>query len=423
MCALAVFLLCSLANAANAIKIDDTKLKEELKGQQGALGLAYSEVDVIERELGVDLSALDAKSAFIVVGEGLTAPEKASLALSKTNSPKLFANSRSASDTSIAEVEKSNKLVILIGGPSQNSITQKFYDQELFNKKRHEFLNQIVVATGKSKAGAKLLVVSDKRGYSNIARKAASYSPLSLCIPLSWVPVVASMIGAFLTSVVHTLWSLGQTYFESVLSDRKKSKMKITHTQFQVAGVKAREVLAVIASSFILGAAIAWTYAGPSWEFLGLLFLNVFICLVGGFSHEVIHWTMGRMLKIETEYHFWLSGALTTLFSAFLGNAFGLQGFLLDEVKEGTPKWKLGLMKLASPVFSCFVMIVFAAVNFFLPNTVFQMVYSVAGVLAMAEILPFKPMDGHDVRKWNILIWLIAFGFISASFLLVNFVV
>jgi hypothetical protein len=182
-----------------------------------------------------------------------------------------------------------------------------------------------------------------------------------------------------------------------------------------------REALSVIASAFVLGIAITWTYAGPTWDFLWLLILNVIVCLLAGFSHEATHWIMGRLMGVETEYRFWPSGSIATLFTAFLGNPFGLQGFLMDEPKEGTPKWKVGLMKLASPLVSTAIMVAFAAVNFFVPNVAFQMVYSIAGVVAMAEMLPFKPMDGYDIRRWSIIVWLLSFLGISAAYVSVNF--
>jgi hypothetical protein len=426
---LAVFLVfsiaaCHVSAAKEPIRlVSEDRVKENLKNQSGALGLAMAEIDAVEKELDVDLSALDAKSAWVIVGDQLNGPEEATLALAKANSPKLFENSASASKVRLDDVKKSDKLVILIGGPAQNSIANGLDDEGVFTGKRHEYMNQMVIATGRTNEGAKVVVLSDKRGFVNLPRKAAAYSPLALCLPLQLVPVAASLIGAAITSVLHPIISLVQAYLENAIAERRKKKMRITDARFKFAGIKAREVLSIAAAAFILGAAMTWTFAGPTWDFLWLMPVNMFICLVAGFSHEAVHWASAKLLKVDAEYKFWFFGSVTTLFSALMGNAFGLQGFLLDEAKEGTPKWKVGVMKLASPVFSAAVMVFFAAVNFFFPHVFFQMVYSTSGVLAMAEMLPFKPMDGYDIRRWSIIVWFAAFAAISACFVAVSFVI
>ncbi|MFH0861996.1 MAG: hypothetical protein V1875_03100 [Candidatus Altiarchaeota archaeon] len=420
-------LLSSFAIAATSkapIKlVDGDKLEEDLKNSGGPLGEIMTALSAVEDELGADFSTLDQKSAWVITGEELNGPERAALEAAKANSPKMFAGSVSASEVSLPDVKKSAKLVVLIGGPAQNSISRQLADEGILSKDRHEYLNQIVIVTGKSPAGGKFVVLSDKRGFVNMPRKAAAYSPLALCLPLQLVPVVASMFGALLASIITPLANLAQTYVENVIAERTKSKMAISHAKYKFAGIKAREVFAVVMASVVLALAISWTFAGPTWDLLWLLPLNVFVCLVAGFSHESVHWAAGRALKIETEYRFWLSGSLSTIFSAFLGNAFGLQGFLLDEVKEATPKWKVALMKISAPLFSAAVMVFFAAVNFFVPHTVFQMIYSISGVLAMAEMLPFKPMDGYEIRKWNILAWFVVFSGVGVLFLAANFII
>jgi hypothetical protein len=283
---------------------------------------------------------------------------------------------------------------------------------------------------------AKFVVLSEKKGAKifhseNVTswikappmqRKAVTYSPLNGFVPERWIPIVASALGALIVSVLHLVANLFKSFVESKISDKAKAKHKITHTPYKLFGIKLRELLSVFAAALVLGLSVSWTFAGPTPDFVWLLMLNVFICVLAGLSHEIIHWGMGRVLHIETEYRFWPSGSLMTIITAVLGNSFGLQGFLLDEVPEGTPKWKLGLMKLAAPLFSAFLMCGCAALNLFWPNVIFQMIFNVGGILAMAEILPFKPMDGYDVRKWNFWVWLAAFLFIFVSFTLVSFI-
>jgi hypothetical protein len=284
----------------------------------------------------------------------------------------------------------------------------------------------------------KFIVLSEKKGVEKfhvnqtkyvtifnmpekVERKATAYSPLAYFVPEKFIPIVASAIGAFLISLVHQFISLGQSYVENVISNRKRQKMKIKDEAVRVVGIKVREVFSVTAAAFILGAAISWTFAGPSSDFIWLMGLNVIICLVAGISHEGVHRVVGKILGIKSEYVFWFSGSLMTIVTAILGNAFGLQGFLLDEAEEGTPHWKMGLMKISAPLFSLAMLVLFGVANIINPNVIFQMICSISGMMAMADIIPFKPMDGYDVRKWNFFVWLGAFVLIGTTFTMVSF--
>lgn len=371
----------------------------------------------IEAELEINLSATNPKTAILVVGDSLSSTEKTGLSVFQSRYQKFLPEPTPASKANMTQIVKSGRIVVLVGGPSQNKATNQLQESGALNGKNREYANQLVITTAKNNYGTKFIVVSDKRGFVNLPRKAAEYSPLALCLPLQWVPVVASAIGAILVSIMNVV----KAYIESFIADKAKKGKTIGKAR-KIIGIKPREVISIAAAAFVLGLSVSWTFAGPTFNFLWLLILNTLICLFAGLSHEIIHWLMGRILGIKTEYRLWISGSVTTIFTAILGNSFGLQGFLLEDIKEGTARWKVGLMKLASPYFSTAVMILFATINFFLPHVAFQMVYSIASVLAMADILPFSPMDGHEIRKWNIFVWLASFTFITASFVFVNFI-
>ena len=419
---LIILLFCLASHTVSAAKQAQSQGAINSMPGESALYALESEAEAIQSELQLNLSALDPKSTLVVAGDSMSAPEKAGLAFVQSRTGSIFSNAVAASKTNFSAIEKSGKVVILVGGPSQNRITAEFSEKGMLSAKKHEFANQFTITTGKTKYGTKIIVVSDKRGFVNLPRKAAQYSPLALCLPLQWIPVVASAIGAILASIISPLINLLKAYIEAFLADKGKKGKHIDEKAVKVAGIKIREVISVMVAAFVLGLSTSWTFAGPTFDFVWLLILNTIICLFAGLSHELIHLTMGRLLKIKTEYRFWPAGSAATMLTAILGNSFGLQGFLLEKVEEGAAKWKLGVMKLASPLFSTAVMIFFAIVNFFFPHVAFQMVYTIAGVLAMADILPFAPMDGHEIRKWNIFVWLITFAVISCSFVFVNFI-
>ncbi|MDD5112344.1 MAG: hypothetical protein PHG85_07355 [Candidatus Altiarchaeota archaeon] len=404
------------------------------------------------REMGIDPDKAELNLTVIIVGENLDSTEKGTLAYVYTQIPELRANAIPASELSfedvdnttrlfiiaklpleriitdgssktgaasksLGEIDPKARLIILAGGPSQNTLASRFIEEGRLGVDQKEVLNQLVSMNGSTGDGARLIIISDKRGFANLPRKAAEYSPLARFFAVEWIPLIASLFGAAFVVLISVL----KAYVEALILDRGKKGRKIQRNTLKIFRIKVREVLAILAAASVLGAAMSWTYAGPSASFIWLFLLNLVLCLIAGLSHEFIHWLMGRLLKVETEYHFWISGSMATILSAFLGNSFGLQGFLIDEIDESVAKWKVGLIKLASPIFSAAVMISSGLINLFLPHVVFQMTYSIAGILAMADILPVKPMDGYDVRRWSLPVWLLAFLFISASFIIVNF--
>ena len=134
-----------------------------------------------------------------------------------------------------------------------------------------------------------------------------------------------------------------------------------------------------------------------------------------------MHRIFAFAFKIKVEYALWPAGSVMTIVSAYLGNAFSVQGFLVEEIPENTKKWKVGLMKLSAPLFSAFVMIFFAVLNVFFPSRIFQSIYSVSAVLAMLEMLPFRGLDGRDVKEWNVFVWAFFFIMVAGAYSVVTF--
>jgi len=102
-------------------------------------------------------------------------------------------------------------------------------------------------------------------------------------------------------------------------------------------------------------------------------------------------------------------------------NSTGVQGFLKDKPNETLSKWKYGIIKLAGPLLSITIAGTFAGLYLNKPNVTYQMIYTTASILAMAEIMPVKGLDGYDVREWSRWIYFIAFAVIAVIFFAMNF--
>jgi hypothetical protein len=340
-----------------------------------------------------------------------------------TKDVKLNVKQVSEKDTSLEKLQKEALLLILVGGPSHNNITRAVYEGGYITNESSRFTGQLIVGSGKLPTGTSVMVLrhnvrNEPAPGESLKREAVKYSPLAPYIAEEYIPIVATGIGMFLMSIVN----LAKAMIESMTGEIGKKRFIFGHKGRRIYGVSVRETLALIGAALVLGFAVTWTFAGPTQKFFDLFFLNSAICLVAGLSHDLIHRTLGRLFKIRLEYRFWYAGSFITILTAFLGNSFGMQGFLLEKPDEKISKWKYGIMKLAAPIFSIAIAGLFASLYLDKPAVLYQMIYTSASILALAEIMPVKGLDGYDIREWNRWLHAACFMGISAVFFAINFV-
>ncbi len=356
----------------------------------------------------------------IVPGSGINIGERSLLEMSKAENAWLArAKEGNDSNATFSSISAGNyPLVILVGGTEQNEITRQAVAAGWFNQ-TDTVEGGYVVKTGKLPSGTVVVAVSDKLGFEegNPQRESVAYSPLGAIMPKEYVPAAATGISLLLLALMN----LGRTVFEFKALDIGRKGKNIGEGAVMYRGLNITEMAAILGASLILGISISWQYFGA--DFLGWLAINTIICLVGAIIHEVTHRVFAHYFNIKMEYRFWSAGSLLTLVSSYLGNAFSIQGFILEDIPAETPKWKVGLMKLSAPLVSTFIMVFFAFLHYSSPSPIYKIVYTTSALWAMAEILPFGSLDGKDIRDWSHTVWFLAFSFISISYIAVTFLI
>ncbi|MEW6722628.1 MAG: hypothetical protein AB1324_05180, partial [Candidatus Micrarchaeota archaeon] len=211
------------------------------------------------------------------------------------------------------------------------------------------------------------------------------------------------------------------TVFEFKALDIGRKGKKVGEGASFYRGMNVTEMGAIAGASVVLGLSISWQFFGG--DFLRWFLINTLVCLGAAILHEITHRIFAHFFKIKMEYRFWPAGSALTLISSYLGNAFSIQGFILEEIPPDTPKWKAGVMKLSAPLVSAAVMVIFALVYSSTYEPVYKIIYSTSALWAMAEILPFGSLDGKDVKEWSHTVWFLAFLFISAGYIWATFFV
>ncbi|MFH1721402.1 MAG: hypothetical protein ABH950_02220 [Candidatus Altiarchaeota archaeon] len=374
---------------------------------------------------------------FFVSGSGMDAVERGVLDLLSSEylgmSPQFEARStidvnvsfrevkvyhRDDSLETLAEINKIRGIVFLFGGPENNNLSGYFSNRSVFTNDSSFFYQQLHVWQGKTERGSSVIMVEHVKTQMSLSRAATRYSPLQGIVPDEYIPAVAVGTGVllfYLLSVLQTVYE-----FKALDIGRRKKKMLHKKTKIWFFSVNLHEMLALLGASLVLGGAVTWTFHGPVSGFILKWMINSGLALFAALSHEIGHRLLGHFFGIKIEYKFWWSGSAITLLTGYLGHGFGIQGFLMEEVPPGTAKWKHGLAKLGAPLLSIAITIAFAYAYYLNPMPILQTIYITSSLWAMAEILPFKSLDGSDIRRWNHYIWAAAFLFIASVFVTVN---
>jgi hypothetical protein len=314
----------------------------------------------------------------------------------------------------LEDLKRDGVFFMVIGGEKNNKIAKYLIEQGYVNDSgKNAVFNQLKGAIPNSTG----FVIIDYDSPMKLERKAVETSPLAKYIDEAYIPAASTGIGILLFALTQIIKTVVE--FKALHFGRRRERLYTN--QFKILGIRVVEVASVVGASTVLGLGVTWTLLGRDIQ-LPILLRNIGICLFAALSHEVSHRVVGRMFKIHIEYHFWPAGSFITLLTGFLGNSFGIQGFLMEEIKGEVAAWKKGLTKLAAPVFSTCIMIFFAYLNYRNPSELFQTIYTTASLWAIAEILPFEHLDGHEINQWSKLAWKISFLFVGGSYVFITFI-
>lgn len=347
----------------------------------------------------------------IVMGKGADLIERGAMEAIKASNPSLLKSEQVDEPADFA----GHLAVILVGGPEHNSMTK----ETLPGLNNSLDMGYGITAFYGQINGTVVVAVADEQSFheSKELQGGLAYSPLAGLVPEGMETAAATTLSLLILALINIL----RTVFEFKALDYGRKGKKVGEGAVMLMGVNLSEMGALISASTVLGISISWQFFGPTMDFLNFIIINSMVCLMAALIHEITHRVVGRKFGIKVEYRFWKAGSALTLLSSYLGNAFSIQGFVLEEVEEGTEKWKVGLMKLSAPIVSALCMIGFAALFIFLRDPLLKTAYLTSSLWAMAEILPFRSLDGADIKKWNFGIWLGAFAFIAVSYVLVIF--
>jgi Zn-dependent protease len=204
---------------------------------------------------------------------------------------------------------------------------------------------------------------------------------------------------------------LGENFSERLTDfEIERRALSIGLNQKPFLGVIQFEVVVGVAGSLLFGLASLIAYRAPfSLDSIAIYFIAAGVAIM---VHEVAHWYAARRLKKATEIQFWGLGTVIMFLTGWLsGNVFGQPCRTMIEGVHEMEGPESGKIMLAGPLVS--VGVAAASIPLIYMGgdlaRIGQLSIILNLVLAVYHMMPFKPMDGKVIYKWNRMVWAIVF--------------
>ncbi len=201
-------------------------------------------------------------------------------------------------------------------------------------------------------------------------------------------------------------------HLEERVSDFEIQKRAITIGLQQKAffGFLRFEIIIALFGALLFGLATFVAYKSPlTLENIVIYTTAAGVAIMG---HELAHWYIGRWKEKGTDIQFWGLGTVIMFLTAWLtGNVFGQPcRTLISDVDSLTPR-ESGEIMLAGPLASIIIAALSAPMIFAGGDLLLIGRLSIVMNLALAtyHMMPFSPMDGQFIYKWNKYIWVLVF--------------
>lgn len=223
------------------------------------------------------------------------------------------------------------------------------------------------------------------------------------------------------------IFKIGKSHVAKAFSDKEKNIMGvIAERGVAVAfGLSRNEIRVAVASALVLGLATMYTKLGLTIDPVSVLEF-VLIAGIAAVAHDLGHRFVAGRFNAETEYKFWKIGTLIVIATSLLHMPFAQPSrTIINEPRDpDKPRLTLqekGLIYLAGPAVSFGFVLLFAAM---IPLGGTLADIGVTGIslnllAAVYNLMPFWPMDGDHIRKWNPGLYLLIFLPSLALFLVI----
>ena len=197
--------------------------------------------------------------------------------------------------------------------------------------------------------------------------------------------------------------------------------------------MRAKELKDLIISALVLALAFGIALSGGFRAFqqpgiLALVIGMAFVAVSVGFVfHELGHRLIARRFGYFAEYAMWPMGLMVALGFSLFGFVFAAPGAVMIYPRAtalgaiSLSREKVGLISLAGPATNIGLAVIFQVLDFVEPALLFTLGARINTWLALFNLIPFGPLDGAKILKWNKGIWLISIAVAGGLFVAQRF--
>ncbi|MBI2860749.1 MAG: site-2 protease family protein [Chloroflexi bacterium] len=187
--------------------------------------------------------------------------------------------------------------------------------------------------------------------------------------------------------------------------------------------VKELRDLAVSALVLALAFGIALSGGFRAFQRPGVLAFVIVPALIavslGFIFHEMGHRLIARRFGYFAEYAMWPAGLAIALGFSLFGFVFAAPGAVMIQPKTawgpGSTR-EIGLISLAGPATNIGLALVFLALESIDPALLFALGARINAWLAIFNLIPFGPLDGAKILRWNAGVWVLSIAVAGGLF-------
>ena len=156
--------------------------------------------------------------------------------------------------------------------------------------------------------------------------------------------------------------------------------------------------------------------------------ISVVAISLGFILHEIGHRFIARRSGCFAEYTMWPIGLIVALAFSLFGFVFAAPGAVM--IRPGVDmfgreialtKEKMGMISIAGPAMNICLAVIFTMLNLAYPLLLFSLGAQINTWLAIFNLIPFGPLDGAKILRWNSMVWFVALAISVGLYAMQNF--
>ena len=184
--------------------------------------------------------------------------------------------------------------------------------------------------------------------------------------------------------------------------------------------MKSKELKDLAISALLLALAFGIALSGGYRAFFAprslliISLISVVAVSLGFVLHEMGHRFVARRFGCFAEYTMWPAGLILALVCSLFGFIFAAPGAVMIYPRADTwgratlTREKIGLVSIAGPAMNICLAVIFILLNVAYPMLLFSLGARINTWLAIFNLIPFRPLDGAKILRWNKGAWLAA---------------